>query len=175
MDWRPVPGWPRYEINNEARVRVAKTTRPLVHARRDRDGLLEIFLQHERRRAWVHLHRILCAAFHGAQPSPMHRAVVLGPRRAPLHSDSVAWLTRKQERQDPRVARHAKGAALARQILALRPLHREPGGAEEVAAILGVTPRFVRFVWSKGRHAKAGPPTSEDLRQALRRAGDTVA
>ena len=168
-EWRAVLGWPRYQVSDDGRV---KSGRGELRVHEDPDGRAFVWLHAKGRRRPVAVARLVCAAFHGPAPSSRHRAVLLDGK--PPHAGNVAWMTRREQRTDPRLAKHEAGAETARLILACGPPPgtRPPRGqACDVAAALEVSASAVRRIWRRDRRAHVGAPNRQEREEARLRLG----
>lgn len=75
--WRPIPGHEGlYEVSSLGRVRSLYFTPPRpCRLGRDETGYPTIMLSKDGKRRPFTLHRLVCRAFHGEQPNPLHSEV----------------------------------------------------------------------------------------------------
>lgn len=87
--WRPIPGWPGYDVSDAGRVRSWRRSRrypdaplPRVLAqRRDPAGYARVNLRDLGRVEAALVHALVCAAFIGPRPAGLHVAHGNGDRR----------------------------------------------------------------------------------------------
>jgi len=110
-EWRPVVGWPEYEVSSLGRVRrvsAARGTkegrilRPHVRKRRGRQEHLRVELSADGRRRRAFVHQLVCEAFHGPPPTPAHRVRHLDGEYQNNTPDNVVWGTSKENGDDSR-------------------------------------------------------------------------
>lgn len=105
-EWRPVEGWP-YEVSNLGRLRRSIDSPP-SHATRpgrvlspgpDGTGYKQAMLYRtggERRR--VHVHVLVCTAFHGPRPGPKYEVAHWDGDRTNNELGNLRWATQKENR-----------------------------------------------------------------------------
>jgi hypothetical protein len=115
-EWRFIEDWPDYEVSNLGRVRRAtdalrrgyvwipkgRVLRPMVHQR----GYLFVNLSHNRKSKGFLIHRLVCAAFHGPQPSPDHEVAHWNGDRTNNLATNLRWATSAENSTD--LVRHGK-------------------------------------------------------------------
>lgn len=102
VEWRPVPDFP-YEVSNDGRVRrttPARSTRPgrVLKGSPDRYGYIVVGLSKEGHVHYLRVHRLVCAAFHGASDLPEIRHLDGDPSNN--HASNLAWGTPRQNAAD---------------------------------------------------------------------------
>lgn len=113
--WRPVPGYPAYDVSNHGRVRrrAAVGRWPANHILRPGEahsGHLYVILTNEQRRARKEfVHRLVVAAFVG--PAPFEGAFVLHHDDNPQHNhpENLYWGDHRQNVRDARLNRKRPG------------------------------------------------------------------
>lgn len=103
-DWRPVPGYPAYQVSVEGLVRRTAGghgSQPgTVLKPRTQDGYLRVNLSRDGIAKSVQIHVVVCTAFHGPRPGPnflvCHRNDVRNDNRA----DNLYWGTPSQNAHD---------------------------------------------------------------------------
>jgi len=106
-EWRPVPGWPMYEVSRRGRAR--RGTRELKPAR-DKDGYRYVTLSAGRARWRVHVARLVLLVFAGEPPSAAHEACHGNGRRWDNRLANLRWDTRPANRADRERHRRAREA-----------------------------------------------------------------
>lgn len=108
-EWRPIPDNPVYEVSNCARVRRAIAGRGspagrIMKQRQDKDGYWTTHLTHPvfvSRPFWVH--RLVCLAFVGPQPSPEEFQVQhINGVRTDNRPENLKWGTSQDNSDDMR-------------------------------------------------------------------------
>lgn len=109
-EWRVIAEWPSYAVSNLGRV---KRVRPDRNGRgeglvlKQRLGRYAYVTLRERGRHSPHLvHRLVCAAFHGAPPSPKHHAAHWDGDGLNNRADNLRWATSAENEADK--ARHGR-------------------------------------------------------------------
>jgi hypothetical protein len=145
--WRTAPGHDRYIVSNLGRVRFRKVGSPILRGSIGRDGYHRVQLDGVTRR----VHRLVCEAFHGPQPSPAHEVAHGDGVRRNNHSLNLRWATRSENIADAQ--RHgtvpiaanprgpAKGTAVPplspERVDAVRALRRRGLSIRQIAAEVG--------------------------------------
>lgn len=103
--WKPVPGYPGYEASSDGEVR--RTTFGLngwhphkIKGHIGSDGYLITTLCIDRCRLPVAIHRLVCLAFHGEPPSPVHQTAHGDGSRANNRPENLRWATAKENAED---------------------------------------------------------------------------
>ncbi len=133
MQWRPVFGFPLYEVSSLGEVRNARTLKPLkqrlnvngypivdLHTGK-RYGLSKVVRQRTRT-----VHSVVCEAFHGPRPPGMETAHEDGvPTNA--RANNLSWKTSKQNKADMKRhgtvnagSRNGTNKLTVKQVLAIR-------------------------------------------------------
>lgn len=109
-EWRPVEGFPHYEVSNLGRVRRAfdspihPWTKPgmVRNPRPMRDGYIPINLPRPNGPGMVTIkaHRLVCIAFHGPQPSPDHEVAHNNGVRHDNRASNLRWATTSENQRD---------------------------------------------------------------------------
>jgi hypothetical protein len=106
-EWRPAPGFPDYEVSSLGRVKRAVTDsrnrgagrvlRPAVNA----SGYLTCTLYAPGVTPRPRLiSRLVCEAFHGAAPSPLHHAAHGDGNRTNNRPENLRWATARENEAD---------------------------------------------------------------------------
>jgi hypothetical protein len=110
MNWKAIPGWPRYEASSEGVIRnreTGKVIRPRVRRARRR-GYLAVDLygpplaKGRRNRTTVDIHILVCLAFHGPRPTLDHEAAHWNGVCTDNYSGNLRWATRLENANDKR-------------------------------------------------------------------------
>lgn len=88
LEWRAIPGHPRYEASSDGQVRNAITGRVLRQATTDR-GYRKVNLG---RANQMYVHRVVCLAFWGAPKEITYHADHLDFNTQNNHKDNLRWL-----------------------------------------------------------------------------------
>lgn len=137
MIWKPCPGFEAfYEVSDQGEVRgIAKravkgrgaivglvlrqTTAP--------DGYRKVTLRAPGRRSTKRVHRIVCEAFHGPQPTPAHEVAHGNGDRADNRAQNLRWATRLENIADKRLhgtenigSRSGKAKLTEADVIAIR-------------------------------------------------------
>lgn len=110
-EWRPVEGWP-YEVSNFGRIRRSSANNgrtrigKLITLFPKKSGHLRTRLTKDGFTDNVLVHRIVCAAFHGKPPSPIHHAAHIDGNPANNRAENLYWATPKENGQD--TVRHGR-------------------------------------------------------------------
>lgn len=64
-EWRPIPGWPKYEASNLGRIRGSRGIKTLQV---DKNGYFVVNLREGKRNGYYAVHRLVCMSFHGDVP-----------------------------------------------------------------------------------------------------------
>lgn len=99
-EWRNVEGWP-YEVSRDGQVRRHGSVRILRGIDRGKRGYLVVGLREGRER-WrqVFIHVLVCEAFHGPRPSPIHQVGHRDGSKDNNHADNLRWVTPKENAAD---------------------------------------------------------------------------
>lgn len=106
-EWRAIEGWP-YEVSSLGRVR---RTIPGRGGRRveflhpwfrgkGNNAYLSVPLIADGRKKNFLVHRLVCAAFHGPQPSPYHIAAHNNDVKTDNRPENLRWATHKENGED---------------------------------------------------------------------------
>lgn len=97
-EWRPVPSFPDYEVSSLGRVRRIGRNEALKPFCGGRYPQLTLYCGSMR--ATVPIHQIVCAAFHGAKPTPEHEVAHGDGDRLNLRRDNLRWATHAENEAD---------------------------------------------------------------------------
>jgi len=171
MEWRIVPGFPDYAVSSAGdikRVGTSTTKRkpsgaPL-RAASSRSGYLHVTLCHMGMKAQLRVNRIVCAAFHGQPPSPMHHAAHNDGNRKNNSARNLRWALPVEneadkihhgtaaggERHWSKTRPHLRAKGVGHGLAKLndddvRSICNDPRKQRDIAAEYGVTQRVI---WS---------------------------
>lgn len=89
-EWRPIPGWPGYQVSDHGRIRNRKLR--CMKQRMARDGYRDINLCAKGSKRTVSVHRLVCEAFHGAPPEGAQVDHINGIR-SDNRAENLEWVT----------------------------------------------------------------------------------
>lgn len=124
--WLPSPVFgDRYQVSSLGRVRSAKGIKSPY---RDKDGYPVVNLHREGKRRACPVHRLVCRAFHGEQPNPIHKEVAhLDGNRANARADNLMWVGKIQNHfhmrahgTHPAGEQHPRAKLTQKQVAAIR-------------------------------------------------------
>ena len=158
--WKPVKGWPDYQVSNRGRVR---SSRPWVRGNRPprilkpapgSHGYLTVKLypmKNGYRTTCVHV--LVCTAFHGSRPSPKHEVAHWDGVYQNCRADNLRWATESQNQQDRvRHGRTNRGTRCAmakineRTVKTIRRRLRDGLGPTAIARQMGLTRGIVKSI-----------------------------
>lgn len=105
-EWRPIPGWPEYEVSRFGDVRRIKggkgsraghLSRPWINKQ---TGYLQVCLWRNNRGVKTTVHRLVALAFLGAPPSVDHVVAHNDGRRLNNHWTNLRWATLRENAAD---------------------------------------------------------------------------
>jgi hypothetical protein len=109
-EWRPVPGWPEYEVSEWGDVRRAqagkgtRAGRPLKPWRNIKSGYPTVGLWRDNCQHRTTVHKLVAIAFLGKPPSPEHVVAHNDGSRENNHWTNLRWATQRENMAD--CARH---------------------------------------------------------------------
>ena len=101
-EWRPMPGWPEYEVSGEGHIRRVMAARGALSGRilkswtNCQTGYLQVDLWRCNRQHKATVHRLVALAFLGAPPTPDHVVAHLDGGRQNNHWTNLAWTTQRE-------------------------------------------------------------------------------
>lgn len=118
--WKPLPGFDGlYEISSLGRVK-SIGGRPrcrfdrILRTAKSGDRYEQAILSIEGKKYRISVHRMVCWAFHGAPPSPIHHAAHGDGNSHRNHYDNLSWKTPKENQADRVIhGTHCRGARSA--------------------------------------------------------------
>jgi HNH endonuclease len=101
-EWRPMPGFSKYEVGNAGEMRRIETGRVLRACRtaRARDRLHVTLMNDDNLPRSVTLQIAVCLAFHGEKPSPRHQAAHRNGDPNDNRSGNLRWATPEENQAD---------------------------------------------------------------------------
>ena len=105
-EWRPVPGWPEYEVSEFGdlrRVKGGKGARPGHLSKpwiNKHTGYLQVSLWQNNRGTKTTVHRLVAVAFLGEPPSTEHVVAHNDGRRLNNHWSNLRWATAQENAAD---------------------------------------------------------------------------
>ena len=150
-EWRVVADYPAYEVSDCGVVcrRTACNRSPIGKVMREKchpKGYRLVALSRDGVPKWLLVHRIVCSAFHGAAPSPVHHAAHCDGNPSNNHALNLRWATASENQLDRR--KHATmfdgdTCHLARlnreQVEQIRSARGPRGLVSQLAAKFGVS------------------------------------
>jgi len=101
MQWKTVTGNPKYEVSDCGNVRNKKTSRVLrQHKNHDGYNLVYLYSGTKKSRKSFYVHRIVCEAFCGLQPSTRHVVAHGDGSKDNNHFTNLRWATTRENYQD---------------------------------------------------------------------------
>lgn len=134
-EWRPVVGWEDfYEVSSFGAVR--SVSRQVTQGNRHGSstsylkagclrvlrenvisGYLEVMLKGGGRRKMCRVHMLVCSAFHGDKPTPLHEVAHGDGTRKNNRADNLRWATRTDNHLDKRLHGTAKKSPLSGETI----------------------------------------------------------
>jgi hypothetical protein len=144
-DYRVISDAPEYVIHRDgtiirviarARTSAGKVIKPWIL-----NGYPAVCLRHNEKVLKRLVHRLVCAAFHGPQPSPKHEVAHNDGRPGNPHADNLRWATHRENEADKQ--RHGTkvrtSAKLSEdQVRAIRAAPKYRGVVNDLARQYGV-------------------------------------
>ncbi len=149
--WRAVVGYEgMYRVSSEARVQNVASGR-ILRGSPNAGGYVVVRLTAERGRGRMYyLHRLVCAAFHGAPPTDKHVVNHLSGQKLDSRPSNLCWVTRAENNAHAAKLGLLKGRSAGtknpnakltdEQVVEMRRLSREGVGYTELGARNGVAP-----------------------------------
>jgi hypothetical protein len=111
VTWLPAPGAPNYQVSSDGRVR--SLARWVDFGKKSRrfqpaceravfivKGYPHLTLNVDCRKKNFYVHLLVCEAFHGLRPSPLHEVRHLNGDPLDNRAENLAWGTKKENAQD---------------------------------------------------------------------------
>lgn len=185
--WRGIAGFPAHAISNLGRVKRVTVSRKghqprILKPHLNNMGYWIIDLTKDGVTSKHLVSRLVCAAFHGAPPTPEHHAAHGDGVPMNNRADNLRWATRSQNMEDsrrhgtmaighrhgrtaspeknPRGESHGHSKLTEQDVLAIRSAERMPGSGVVLAAQYAVCPATISMIragkiW---RHIHNGEP-----------------
>lgn len=156
--WKPTPGFDKYEVSDLGRIRlvVAQNNRPAGHIMKSRpesNGYWTLGLSRPEGRKGCLVHRLVCAAFHGPAPSPLHEAAHGDGNKDNNTPGNLRWATKAENQRDrlahgtdSRGERHPMVKLTEADVAAIRREPRLRGSGRSLARTFGVTPAAISAI-----------------------------
>ena len=149
--WKPIDGFPRYEVSNLGRVRSNQRTTPHVLATPlSKKGYPTVCLRHKRKQANLLVHRLVLTAFKGVCPES-HECRHLDGDKTNNCVDNLEWSTHKTNCEDQlthgtslRGERQHLSKLNDRKVRIARSLRKLGFTFPRLAEIMGVTTCTIR-------------------------------
>jgi hypothetical protein len=135
VKWRPVSGFPWYEVSSVGMIRRTVSTTcakagDLIAGRVGNRGYRYFNATIDGKRKTLKFHRIVCEAFHGPQPSPSHVVAHNDGNRLNNRADNLRWATTRENHADryehgtnPAGSRNGRACLCEEQVREIRRLH----------------------------------------------------
>jgi HNH endonuclease/NUMOD4 motif len=171
MNWKPIPGWPRYEASTDGMTRIQASGRVLAQRLRVGDDYLVVDLYGEpgpgsnrpnrRIRKTIGVNILVCMAFHGPRPSAHREAAHCNGKKEDNPICNLRWATKLENELDKRLHSTApqgerNGGAKLLQNQAVAILHDARKHAV-IAAEYGIGSRAVSKIKRGDRWAHIQP------------------
>lgn len=127
-EWRDIPGWP-HQVSNLGRVRRTApgngTFAGRILAGADKGkGYRNVLLCASSRRVFRMVHQLVCEAFHGPRPSPLHEVAHNDGNPSNNRADNLRWDTRAGNQRDKLLhGTHARGEKSVKAKLTEADVH----------------------------------------------------
>ena len=107
-EWLPIDGFPAYEVSNLGAIRrrlaadrgVAKYWNAPKRYRLSGVGYPFVSLSRDGKKTSLHVHVIVCKAFNGPKPSPMHNVAHWDDDKMNYRADNLRWATQAENVAD---------------------------------------------------------------------------
>ena len=106
IKWKSISGWPRHEVSSAGDVRIVvaglRASQPphTIKPWLAKCGYFMVGLYDGGRREKLYVHRLVCAAFHGKQPTRKHEVGHRDGNRLNNAASNLRWVTRTQNVRD---------------------------------------------------------------------------
>lgn len=171
---QPIPGFPDYFASEFGEIVSAKRRNlRTLHPHKDEDGYLRVKV---RRRGGVpaleYVHRLVCMAFHGEQPSPSHEVAHANGDKIDNRPSNLRWATRLENMADQRAhgrapigARNGRAKLTEQQVAEIRKWYTRGGISQRMLADeYGVSESLVCYIirGERWRTAESGARWGDD-------------
>lgn len=131
-EWRPIKGFPAYQVSNLGRVQSFKRNglfgTVLKPSTANHAGRQIVTIYREAKPHYRLVSRLVCQAFHGDPPTPMHEAAHLNEICTDDRAENLQWQT-KEENVATRIPSRGSGHYAAKTtesvVVEIRRLHAE--------------------------------------------------
>lgn len=164
-EWRPITGYPGYEVSSLGRVFSQFIHRARKH-KIDKDGYPSLYLNRpDGPPKYFHIHVLVCLAFNGPKPSPTHQVNHMDGVKTNNIPDNLEWVTVSENYRHARdmglvskieKSGYAYGKLTEIDVLAIRDaLNKNPTFAEirQIAVNYGINWRHIYRIRDKSRWA----------------------
>lgn len=158
--WAPIDGFPGYSVSSPGRVRSEQRTvlyesgktqsvrERIMSPAKKRSGHLTVMLHGDEDRR-LHVHRLVAAAFIGAQPSQLHEVAHRDGDPSNNAASNLRWATRAENHGD-KVAHGTHNRGEAHPLCKLtteqvKEIRVAPGWCKDIARAYGIS---FQHVWS---------------------------
>jgi hypothetical protein len=159
---RPWPTDPRYLVGEDGTI--LGPSGGIVRGRSNGKGYLQIEVRIDGRPRNVRVHRIVCEAWHGPQPTPEHEIAHEDGDKSNNRPDNVSWKTHEQNRDDMRrhhreglYANHPTGTVpyklTLNDVRAIRARRAQGSSCSELARGYRVTEQTINSVATGAHYA----------------------
>ena len=153
-EWRTVAGAPAYEVSDHGRVRRAGGSRPLKPTVYRKN--IRVWMKVDREWKLAYVHRLVCEAFNGPQPTPNHEVAHNDGNPHNNYVANLRWATRAENLSD-RVAhgtmtwgeKNPSAILTERDVLEIRRLHAGGRMMKDLAADFGVTAAAISYICNR--------------------------
>jgi hypothetical protein len=172
-EWRPISGFPDYEVSSFGRVRRVVESRnghlpKVLKPSRSRDGYEIVTLSNGEKPTRKQIGRLVCEVFHGAPPTPDHQAAHNDGNPSNNRVDNLRWATRTENMADcllhgtramgsrhgrttkpertPRGSRHGGAKLTEQDVIEIKRHPKTNGSGAALAARFGVTPTAICLI-----------------------------
>lgn len=170
-EWRPVYGWPEYEVSSLGQVRRAawakyrgrQTGTPLRQSRA-RSGHMRVNLTARGLRWRAPVHQLVASAFLGERPTPLHETAHRDGDPASNAAANLRWATKAENEADRRIHGSRANKLTPIVVVAMREMATlgilpskvaELFDVHEVTARDAMTGRRWKIVWSPSAQERA--------------------
>lgn len=175
-EWRKIDGFPAHSVSNLGRVRrdevSVKGHRPGIRRPYlNNMGYAAIEMHHGGKRKRFLVSRLVCAAFNGPQPTPLHEVAHNDGDPSNNTASNLRWATRSENMEDARKhgtmamgrshgtvtkpgsisrgERHGHAKLTAADIVDIRSAPRAKGSGRLLAHEYGVSPALISLIRSR--------------------------
>lgn len=105
-EWRVCASAPDYEVSNIGRIRrridgpTGSKAGAIKAQQKMKIGYMQVTVQVDKKQKVLAVHRLVCAAFNGPQPSPLHEVAHNDGVRWHNNASNLRWATKKENHED---------------------------------------------------------------------------